>query len=723
MKGKKLLVFSLTALPLILTSCGNKAHNPADDVVTREDYTSVYETIGSKVDIGMVEEDKAGLAYATVDGKKYELGMDFLSMAMVYNTQVPEGQTKYATETDVYNEWWKLYIQRWNYLMPEVPLYSNVYYDLYNKKLSGFVTTPYWGAADAINKTASTDGKVILGSSTELSGLFRNASWGVSSPVASNNDIQNLTSGYGTVVTGPDGSFNWNVWSADNPSGALAEEPTKTLNADGTLTFDLKLHEGNKFSDGSAVTAKNYLVGVLANSTAVGQAAGGSGNSGMSYAGFKAFKEGAATGAKFSGFTLESDYEFTATVSADYASYYYNITLGGFSPNPLALYGVDDAAWITVDATTKQVGLAENFFAKTGDDYTQAAKIKANMLDTDATKIPYSGPFKVKSWDKTNKVAVLERNDQYLGEKDAWRGKADPTNPINEISYIKLESETQMSKFKKGEVDVIAGITGGTDTNNALKLVTAGEAKETHYDRAGYGKLGFRADFGPTGFANVRRAIAYSINRPQFAQIFTGGYGSVTNGPYYEGFSAFQAKKDEIKLNEYTTSTASAIAELEDGGWVFDKDGNEYVSGIRYKKLEGYEKTLANLTFKSVDGAYQTTYVDGEYYMPLVINWFGSQPNDVTDLLINNWQTLKTATDVIGMHITYTGCDFTTLLAELCLYEPYGWDGVQKLNAANFASNFSSAAYDYAFNWTIDPDLYEDYSACYVMDEADFLNK
>ncbi|MBQ1206090.1 MAG: hypothetical protein IIX67_02690, partial [Clostridia bacterium] len=56
------------------------------DVVEHKDFTSVYEMIGSKVTIDMVEEDKdTGFAYVTVDGVKYELGMDFLSAAMVYN--------------------------------------------------------------------------------------------------------------------------------------------------------------------------------------------------------------------------------------------------------------------------------------------------------------------------------------------------------------------------------------------------------------------------------------------------------------------------------------------------------------------------------------------------------------------------------------------------------------------------------------------------------------
>ena len=81
---------------------------------------------------------------------EYELGMDFLSMANVYNS-TPAGD--YKTAEDVYAAWWKLYMQRWNYLMPEVPLYSNEYYDLYNAQIKGVVehpTNPYWGPSDAL---------------------------------------------------------------------------------------------------------------------------------------------------------------------------------------------------------------------------------------------------------------------------------------------------------------------------------------------------------------------------------------------------------------------------------------------------------------------------------------------------------------------------------------------------------------------------------------------
>ena len=90
------------------------------DAVEHADYTSVYNMIGSNVTIDMVTEDEdTGLAYVEYEGKTYELGMDFLSMAMVYNC-APAGE--YETAEDAYTQWWKLYIQRWNWLAPEVPL-------------------------------------------------------------------------------------------------------------------------------------------------------------------------------------------------------------------------------------------------------------------------------------------------------------------------------------------------------------------------------------------------------------------------------------------------------------------------------------------------------------------------------------------------------------------------------------------------------------------------
>jgi len=88
-----------------------------------------YDTSGEKLTYEEAMEASGG-----------KLGMDYLSMAMVYN----------ATTEEEYNKWWMGYIERWNELLPDIPLYSNLYYYVYNAKLENFALTPFFGQERAI---------------------------------------------------------------------------------------------------------------------------------------------------------------------------------------------------------------------------------------------------------------------------------------------------------------------------------------------------------------------------------------------------------------------------------------------------------------------------------------------------------------------------------------------------------------------------------------------
>ena len=55
------------------------------------------------------------------------------------------------------------------------------------------------------------------------------------------------------------------------------EIPTVTEHEDGSKTYTIKIKSGLKYSDGSEITAKDYIAATLANSTAVSKAAGGTG--------------------------------------------------------------------------------------------------------------------------------------------------------------------------------------------------------------------------------------------------------------------------------------------------------------------------------------------------------------------------------------------------------------------------------------------------------------
>jgi len=741
MKMKKFLValFALVAI-FCLAACGSsedpaKKDDPKEeakleevsdaDIVKITDYTSVYEKIGASVKIDQVTEEN-GLAYVTVEGVKYELGMDFLSMAMVYNC-TPAG--KFDTEEKVYNEWWRLYIQRWNYLLPEVPLYSNQYYDVYAAKIDQFVTSPYWGASQAIVGATSTDGKAIIGSSTELSGSFRSSSFGKKSPGASDQDVEQLTTGYDTVVSGIGGAYSWN--------SDVVKEWDKKVTEQGTLVYTIEIKTGLKDSKNQEITADYYLAATIAANTPIYGAAGGSSTGSMSIVGYKEFlaytgpecKDETAT-QYFAGVKKLGDYKWSVEIAADYANYYYAITYAAFSPKDPAVYTCGSS--IIVDPETKCVGMSADYYTtakvENVDTYEKAAQLKANIANNDAQAFAFTGPYVVKSYDESTKTATLERNQYYVTEKYR-RYNEDMTTDgnITTVVYVKVITATQTDQLQQGEVNILEGITGGKDTDAALALCQGGQFKYTYYDRAGYGKLAFKCDYGPTQFVEVRQAICCTINRDEFASAFTGGYGTVVDGPYYKGSEAFKANKNTLNISSYDYSLDDAKKLLVAGGWNYSLVNGkivDYVDGtVRYKKLTGAELTEANIYYAAKDGAYKTVKFGGEYYMPLVINWFGTpaDENEVTALLKTSWEKAKGPQE-LGFYITATEGDFTIVLyGQYYQMSEYGYtQGTRPIcSCANFATRFNSAVYDFAYNWTIDQDMYMDYN-CQLMDSADF---
>lgn len=675
------------------------------------DYTSLYSQFGKETTIADVTEDEeTGLCYIEKDGVEYELGLDFLSMAMVYNTQVVDG---WDTEDDVYATWWRLYMQRWNYLMPEIPLYANEYYDLYNAQIKGtdeHPTNPYWSPAAALIDWTSEkeDNSIILGNTTDLSGKFRYANFGGSNPGAADLDVQNLSTGLETVAITKEGGFEW------NPTVVKSHE--ETMNEDGTRTYTVTIYDDLKLSDGTPVTVKNYVVFPMVFSSPVGVAAAGKDHqSAMTLEGFKTFNtydgtEGSGT-KELAGLRMIDDYTYSITVSADYANYFYAISYAGLSAYDVSL-------WIG-DADVKDDGngvyFTDDFYAKEGDKYVMADHIVTASQNTDTT-YPYSGPYVVKSYDSADKSAVLELNPNFKGNYEGVK----PT--IAKVVYKKIVSSTQLEDLKAGTLDVIAGITGGDETNEALALADGSDGKYvyTHYSRAGYGKLGFRADYGPAQFTEVRQAIAYCMDRAKFAKDFTGGYGGVVDGPYYSGSWMYKAAVDQgMILNAYATSVDSAIEVLTEGGWVYDAEGNDYVEGVRYKKIPGDIATENDINYKSKDGAYVTTKVGDDYYMPLVLNWYGTSDNPFTDQLMTGFASNDNVI-AAGFNVQYTIGDFSPMLDELYQAAVYGYySGSPMYSVFNFATGFTSAAYDYSYQMTIDPAMYDDYSAYYIKDQAD----
>lgn len=565
-------------------------------------------------------------------------------------------------------------------------------------------------------KATKAENSIILGNSTELSGQFRYSSYGKTNPGAADLDIETLTNGLETVAKNKEGGYQWNDF--------VVAEHEETNNEDGSKTFKIKIKEGLVFSDGSPVTAKDYLAFSMAFISPVPKDGSGKQNQSPSVVGSASYTKYTGPGCKdpkatkeFSGLRLYDEYTFSVQISADYLPYFYDITYAAFSPSYAAM-------WLGEGVEIKDDGngcyLSDKFYDKNEEGkYSQGLAIKEVCTSTNADdykRYPYSGPYCVESFDTTTSTATLVINKNFPGNYEGTKPQ------IEKVVYKKIVSETQLEQFKAGELDVIAAITGGAETDEAVELADGSKGQYTysHYSRAGYGKLGFRADYGPAQFAEVRRAIAYCMDRAQFAKDFTGGYGGVVDGAYYAGSWMYKAAmKNGMVLNAYATSSDSAIKVLEENGWKYAADGSEYVSGVRYKQIPADVISENDKNYKSKDGAYKTEKVGDFYYMPLVINWYGTTPNPFSDLLLTGFVENKNV-ETIGMKVYSQLGDFNPMLDELYQASIYGYySGTPMYCAFNFATGFNSAVYDYSYNWTIDPSMYDDYSICYLKDYAD----
>lgn len=536
----------------------------------------------------------------------------------------------------------------------------------------------------ACSKEKKNSNSVIIGNSTQLSGSdFACAAWGNN---AADKDIRDLTNAYACVQQNQAGEYVWDTT-------VVVKDYKIIENEDGTKTFEIEINDNLKYSDGTPITAKDYVVYALVMGSKVCLDAGVSSQSGSSYVGYAAYRD-ATEPTPFAGIRLLGEYKFSYTLEAFNFPYYYEATYAAFNPVAVKL-------WIGDDVEVKDDGqgayLTEKWFEKTTNDqnlevYAKAAQIEKARYAT--TERPCSGPYMFKEYNASSSTVTLELNPEYLGNFEGQKAS------IKTITYIQIVPDTQLDLFKSGGVDIISGLSEGDEINSALELVKANPKKYayTNYLRAGYGKIQLVGDYGPTQFAKVRYALSHLLDKNEFANTFTGGYGSLVKGPYGLSSWMYQESKEELeeKLNAYEFSVETAIEILVEDGWIYNADGTAYSgTGIRYKKLTAEEAAVnGNAEYKCGTSSYKTVKVGEDYYMPLAINWCSSEDNPVSELLVTMLQK-ATTTAQAGLVIEQDIVKFDTLLN--FLYRS-GEQSTPTYSMFNLATGFTPI-YDYAGYW------------------------
>ena len=453
-------------------------------------------------------------------------------------------------------------------------------------------------------------GQMVIGSITQVINEFYDT--GFSTSETNYNMYDLIHGGYDTVVFSKEGEFQYN--------DTVVASHEETENEDGTKTYTVTINDGLVWSDGTPITAKDYVFAILLeNSDEMAGVDGYPCNGGYSYVGYDEWLDGSADA--FAGVHLVDDMTYSLTVKAEELPYHYDITYASLRPRPLH-----------VIAPECDVEDTENGATITGDFTTELLQETINNVETGYRYNPKvtCGPYLFDNFDEASQQATLKANPEFVGD---YRG----VKPSIETLVIKtVSSDTMMNELESGSVDLLYSCSGGDTINAGLDLVEEGKAADTTYMRNGYGKIQFDCSVFPTDSQNVRQAIAYCLDRNEFARQYTGGYGSVVHSFYGLAQWEYQDSAEWINenLNTYEMNVEEAKKLLEEDGWNLNADGTPYSgTGTRYKE------------------------VDGEI-VPLVITWCNSEGNPVSELLATMLpETMAEA----GMELQATTTDFATL--------------------------------------------------------------
>lgn len=453
-------------------------------------------------------------------------------------------------------------------------------------------------------------GQMVIGSTTQVINEFYDT--GFSASETNYNMYDLIHGGYDTVVFSKEGEFQYN--------DTVVASHEETENEDGTKTYTVTINDGLVWSDGTPITAKDYVFAVLLeNSDEMAGVDGYPCNGGYSYVGYDEWLDGSADA--FAGVHLVDDMTYSLTVKAEELPYHYDITYASLRPRPLH-----------VIAPECDVEDTENGATITGDFTTELLQETINNVETGYRYNPKvtCGPYLFDNFDEASQQATLKANPEFVGD---YRG----VKPSIETLVIKtVSSDTMMNELESGSVDLLYSCSGGDTINAGLDLVEEGKAADTTYMRNGYGQLQFDCSVFPTDSQNVRQAIAYCLDRNEFARQYTGGYGSVVHSFYGLAQWEYQDSVEWINenLNTYEMNVEEAKKLLEEDGWNLNADGTPYSgTGTRYKDVDGELK-------------------------PLVITWCNSEGNPVSELLATMLpETMAEA----GMELQATTTDFATL--------------------------------------------------------------
>lgn len=306
----------------------------------------------------------------------------------------------------------------------------------------------------------------------------------------------------------------------------IAEMPE--VSEDGKkYTFTLK--EGVKWQDGTPITSEDieFTFKVLMDKTYTGRFE----RENLDVVGWKDYRDGVTD--YIAGFEIIDDRTFSITLnSANGKNIYY------FNVKPIAkhIYGVD--------------------------------YVQGNAKDLEKYhRTPFgNGAYKFVSY-KDGEEVVLVANENY------YKGKP----KIENLIFRVVNETNQLLLLQNGDIDVIRQGMSVTDENLQL-LEQLGFANAIITENLGYGYIAINHKEEILQDVNVRKALAYGLDRQSVVEAAFGGQANVIDIPQSTVSWAYPDDEDFVK---YPYDPEKAKQLLEEAGWKVGSDGIREKDGVK----------------------------------------------------------------------------------------------------------------------------------------------
>lgn len=203
--------------------------------------------------------------------------------------------------------------------------------------------------------------------------------------------------------------------------------------------------------------------------------------------------------------------------------------------------------------------LSEAYYGK---DYKQGNLESVKALNS---KPMGSGQYKLKSYTAGQEI-VLEANENYFNGAPK----------IKNLIYKTTTDSTNLAMLESGETDMNE-INVSEDNVEALKAL--GFMDINLLPNNGYGYIGFNHKLPKFHDQKVRQALTYGLNRQDIVEGIYGPYADVINIP--ESKVSWAYTEEGIETYDFNIEKAKSL--LDEAGWVVGSDGTREKDGEKFK--------------------------------------------------------------------------------------------------------------------------------------------